>query len=47
MLMSTTLFKFMFGGWDAAWGAASCLVTVAMFGYQYTKDQPGHKAACL
>ncbi|KAH7265977.1 hypothetical protein B0J15DRAFT_487552 [Fusarium solani] len=47
MLMSTTLFKFIFGGWDAAWGAASCLVTVAMFGYQYTKDQPGHKAACL
>ncbi|KAI8725556.1 hypothetical protein NCS52_00127000 [Fusarium sp. LHS14.1] len=44
LLMSTTLFRFMFGGWDAAWGAASCLVTIAMFGYQYTKDQPGHRA---
>ncbi|KAM6528904.1 hypothetical protein FALCPG4_009856 [Fusarium falciforme] len=39
--------KFIFGGWDAAWGAASCLLTLAMFGYQYTKDQGGHKAACI
>ncbi|RMJ07648.1 hypothetical protein CDV36_012748 [Fusarium kuroshium] len=34
--------RFMFGGWDAAWGAASCLLTLAMFGYQYTR----HKATC-
>lgn len=36
--------RFIFGGWDAAWGAASCLLTLAMFGYQYTRDQSGHRA---
>ncbi|KAF5007593.1 hypothetical protein FDECE_6079 [Fusarium decemcellulare] len=29
----STLLTFMFGGWDAAWGAAGCIVGIATLGY--------------